>query len=109
MRTSAGNHPHIYSRLTKAPNLQTRNSWKPLLAIRILRVSEGVLDLGLASISCAGEEIVAHGNSNLANDVDEVVVKDHVCPALATIDGEAFRSLAIWCFVSLKLDRIISY
>ena len=94
---SVSNHPHVIPRSPRTPNRYTRNFGRTSLAIRILRVAKGVLDLGLASISAAGEEIVAHGNSDLANDVDEVVVEDHVGPAFATIDGKAFTSLAALC------------
>ena len=59
------------------------------LAVRILLVAESVLNFGLASICSAGEEVVAHGNGNIASDINLVVVKttfDHPFP---TVDGEA--------------------
>ena len=99
-------HPHATPRSPNTPNKHTRNFERPLLAVRILRVAEGVLNLGLASISAASEVIVAHGNGNLAHDIDEVVLKYHVGPAFATIDGKAFRSLATWFLV--YIIRIVS-
>ena len=59
------------------------------LAVRILLVAESVLNFGLASICSAGEEVVAHGNGNIASHINLVVVKNHVRPSLSTVDGEA--------------------
>ena len=48
------------------------------LAVRILLVAESVLNFGLASICSAGEKVVAHGNGNIAADMNFVVVKNHI-------------------------------
>ena len=58
------------------------------LAVSILLVAESVLNFGLASICSAGEEVVAHGNGNIATDINLVVVKNHVRPSLSTVDGK---------------------
>mmetsp|Transcript_44348 Transcript_44348/g.101667 ORF Transcript_44348/g.101667 Transcript_44348/m.101667 type:complete len:268 (-) Transcript_44348:322-1125(-) len=59
------------------------------LAVRVLLVAEGVLDLGLAARGRAREVIVAHRNTDVALQLDLVVVIDAVGPALAPVDGEA--------------------
>ena len=67
-----------------------------------------IFHLGLAAIRAASEIIVSHGNSNLTHHIDLVVVKDHLRPALAAVDGKAFMALASCNVVIAKaslLDR----
>merc|ERR1719423_548977 len=80
------------------------------LAVCILLVAESVLDLGLAPICRTGEEVVAHGNGNIATDIDLVIVEDHVRPSLATIDRKAsiFSMTILNCAVPNKVGHRIS-
>ena len=48
------------------------------LAISILLVPKGVLDLGLAVVIRCSEVVVPHGNGNISTDIDLVVVKNDV-------------------------------
>ena len=71
------------------------------LAVGVPLVAERVLHLGLASICSAGEEVGAHGNGNIASDVDLVVFKNHVRPSFSAIYGEtSILNIAI-------LDRFV--
>ena len=49
------------------------------LSVLGLLVAECIFHLGLASISSAGEVVVSHGNSNVAVQLDLVVVKPWKC------------------------------
>ena len=58
------------------------------LAVGIPLVAERVLHFGLAAICSVGEVVGAHGNGNIAADIDLVVLEDHVRPSFSTIYGE---------------------
>jgi len=45
------------------------------LAIVVPLVAEGVFDLRLAAVIGAREIVVAHGDGNIANDLDLVVIE----------------------------------
>mmetsp|Transcript_50032 Transcript_50032/g.82311 ORF Transcript_50032/g.82311 Transcript_50032/m.82311 type:complete len:295 (+) Transcript_50032:64-948(+) len=59
------------------------------LSIFALPVAKGVLHFADGSIRTAAEVVVAHGNGNVAVQVDLMVVEHHIGPTLATVDGEA--------------------
>ena len=59
------------------------------ITVSILLVAKRILHLRLASISAAGEIVVAHGDGRVAIHLNLVVVENDVSPALATVDGEA--------------------
>ena len=59
------------------------------LSISILFVAKCVLHLGLTSISSTGKVVGAHGDSDIAVQINLVIVKDHIWPALATTDSKA--------------------
>ena len=54
-----------------------------------LAVAKRVLDLGLLTGSCTGEVVGAHRDARPADDLDLVIVEDHLAPALAAVDREA--------------------
>merc|ERR1712136_262877 len=58
----------------------------------------------------SGAEVVAHGNGNIATDIDLVIVEDHVRPSLATIDRKAsiFSMTILNCAVPNKVGHRIS-
>ena len=60
----------------------------PRLAVVVALVSEGILHLDLVVRGGAREHVVAHCNGYGAIQVDRVVVKDHLGPALAAVDGK---------------------
>mmetsp|Transcript_3612 Transcript_3612/g.5408 ORF Transcript_3612/g.5408 Transcript_3612/m.5408 type:complete len:441 (-) Transcript_3612:262-1584(-) len=72
------------------------------LAVIVLLVTEGVLDLDLAVVRGVGEVVVAHSYGAITKDLNLVVVEHNIRPALATVNGETGVLLvaAINCIVA---------
>ena len=80
------------------------------LAVGVPLVAERVLHFGLAAICSVGEVVGAHGDGNIASDINLVVFKNHVRPSFSTVDGKAsiLRIAVLDSFVPNKVGHGVS-